>query len=331
MSHNYACEIQGSAIIFHGKLEQPIELYYKAISQMLSLILTGNFDQTFILMPNIKVLKCECRIVHNLKLTKNIMSLTSTSFIVNILPKNMIFLKLRSKHPPTILTKIEVNKNIKYVFFKCPYQYITKLNKSLIQCFWYVTSKSPNAINKKIQHLYLKSKCITHIDLPKKLITLELHWNFNRPIILTPNIRYLCVTTYFDKNMPLEYPIDVLTIFNGTDNFRLVENVPNYTRKRFIKIVTHRKHIVNNMPSDVENTQRRSKFYNDAQKIYSYGFIEKFQNIVPINTNCNSQVQSLLPKINPLIKYFITSDNISPRTRSSPKTTSSSGPSIQFT
>lgn len=319
MSNNYFCEIQGSAIIFRGKIDQSIELYYKAISQMSILILTGSFDQMFVLMPNIKILTCECLIVHNLELTKNIISLTSTSIIINILPKNMIFLKLKTRQPPTVLTKIEVNKNMKYIFFECPFQYITKLNKGLVQCFWYITFKSPNAINKKIKHLYLKSKRITHIDLPKKLISLELYWNFNKPIILTPNLGYLCVTTYFDQNIFLEYPIDVLKFSNETDNFRTIENIPNSIGERFIKIITHDKHIVNNMPCDVKQVQC-PKFYRAGRhKIYSYGFIEQFRNLVPIDTARNSQVHSLLPKINPSIKHFIKNDYTSPK------------PHIQFT
>lgn len=313
-NENY--EIYGKhTIIFFRKFNQSLEPYYWIISQLISLILKGDFNQTFVLMPNIKILEFDCFIVHGLELTKNIRCLTSMTVIKNILPKNMIFLKLTRIN---IVKIIEMNKNIKYLFLNNSYQHITKLGKNIVQYNCDGFFESLDVINKKMRHLYVSKQYCSYIVLPKKLISLTIYCSFDKPIVLTPHLKYLTVKSRFKQHILLEYPISVLRfhdldVCNNFNNSKIVENIPNHANNKFIGLLSGSTHVLNNMPNNVGPLRlcKTGRKKEDQYMVYSYGDMKNFRNIVPIDTWHVSQISYHLITSRPLVKHLFTCHNIS--------------------
>lgn len=306
---NAVYEINGHAIYFSPKFNDSLEPYYEIICKMSCLRLEGHFNKKFILMPNIKILFLNCRIANHLTLTKNIVSISTTCEIKCNLPINLIFFSQRST---CTKLKINVSKNTKYVFLWYTSQYITKLNKNMIQYNSTNHLDSLNVVNKKMRHLCLNNGNNEQIDLPKNLITLELDSNFNKRIILTPHIKMFVIKSRLEQRILLEHSIDVLKIHNGETT--IIENIPNSKNKRFLEIFVVNKSITNNTPNDVEKQYRNCDVYlnNIIHTSLTYGCDDDFKNIILMSNERNRNKQIYLQ----LVKQMpITNRNRTPKKR----------------
>lgn len=240
----------GSTISFNKKFNQPLEPYYQIINRMIFLELGHYFNQIFVLMPNIKILHVGDQFVQKLTLGKNIMCLTCSYQVFDIFPKNMILFKI-CWNGSNVKANAKMNKNMKYMFVDCQYKPVAILNKNMVHYENFDQFPGFDMINKKMLHLRLKifRKCV---ELPKKLASLLVDIVF-KPIVLTPYIKHLIVSSKFKQHMILEYPVKILKIYNQRVDNRIIDNIPNNKEKHAITLIVDGTRFVRNMPNDVGN------------------------------------------------------------------------------
>lgn len=242
----------GKKITFNKNFNEPSEPYYKIISQMIFLELGRKFylNQTFVLMPNIKMLTINSIIAQKLRLTKNIVFLKCCCVISGFFPKNIIYIDLFIESNGNYETpiKVEINKNMKYIFMKRSHHPI-KMPKNVSHCAG--TKTFSNLINKNMLHLCVNTN--QNIKLPKKLMSLVLKFDLQSSIILTPYIRRLVIGLQFKKHIVFEYPIETLRIYNCITDKQIMDNMPNDKGARYISLMVNNVCSIRNMPNDVGN------------------------------------------------------------------------------
>lgn len=242
--------VYGSTIKFSKKFNKSLEPYYQIINQMIFLELGRDFNQMFVLMPNIKILQIGSEFTQKLTLAKNIICLRCAYQVLDILPKNMILFKIYFNDTNKIAkVNAKINKYMKYMFVDQPYKPILIPNKNMVHYENIIQSRSFCMINKKMLHLRLKVFC-KYVELPKKLASLLVNIVF-KPIVLTPHIKYLIVGSGFKQHMILEYPVEILNIYNQHVDNWIIDNIPNNKGKHAITLIVDGTHSIRNMPNDV--------------------------------------------------------------------------------
>lgn len=108
----------------------------------------------------------------------------------------------------------------------------------------------PNGLSKNLKYLCLSDKFLSHIDLPKHLIHLQMGPMYNKPIKLCPNIKFLVIGSNYKHGLIVECAKKVMCMYLCHNTYPIADNLPNSIEHVIFGWSCNKKLKIDNFPNN---------------------------------------------------------------------------------
>lgn len=210
----------------------------------------SKFNQVFLPRPNIKHISFGCYFNCPIVLTSCVTHLTFGPQYDQqiILGPSITYIRFGYRFNQVF----ETSKNLTVIRFGGGFNQPLRLNKrvKILVMGACLEDNLLNGLSKNLKYLCLSDKFLSHIDLPKYLIYLQMGPMYNKPIKLCPNIKFLVIGSNYKHGLIVECAKNELCVCLCCDTYPITDNLPNNIEHVIFGWSCNAKLMINNFPNN---------------------------------------------------------------------------------